>query len=128
MLGLKRRHPLGIGPVTGREPRGRGKQPRIVNLSSIVGSIALKSVASYYGYSASKAALNMFTRLLAAELRTAGIPVVSIHPGWVQTDMGGPNAPVSARDSAQGILKVIDRLSTDDTGQFFRWDGELMPW
>ena len=80
----------------------------IVNISSIMGSIArLQSTGSYF-YRASKAALNMVTKGLSIDLAERGITVVAVHPGWVQTDMGGPNAPTSVDESVKGLADVVE--------------------
>ena len=100
----------------------------IVNISSRLGSIANNSGGGFYGYRESKAALNMFTRSLATELGDEGFICVVVHPGWVQTDMGGPNATLTVPESAQGIRKVIGRLSPADNGTFWNYDGEPLPW
>ena len=75
----------------------------------------------------SKAAANMLTVNLATELVNANVAVVSVHPGWVQTDMGGSSASVSVNDSALGIIKVINNLSIHNTGQFYDVSGEQLP-
>jgi NAD(P)-dependent dehydrogenase (short-subunit alcohol dehydrogenase family) len=105
----------------------RGDQPRLINVSSDAGSLTLREGGAYT-YPASKTALNMFTRCLAADLRSAGVIVISIHPGWIQTDMGGPYAPRTLDDTMPGMLRVIDGLTLRDTGQFFNWDGKHIPW
>jgi len=97
------------------------------NLASIAGNRSPKR-GGWYAYRASKAALNMLTVNLAHELEADGITCVAIHPGWVRTDMGGPEAPLSAEQSAAGILRVIDGLSPSDTGRFVDYRGEPMPW
>ena len=105
-----------------------GEMKTIVNTTSELGSISENSHGSYYGYRESKAALNMFTRSLAAELRPDGFTCIVIHPGWVQTDMGGPSATVTVPDSAAGIRKVITNLSIADTGTFWNFEGQILPW
>jgi NAD(P)-dependent dehydrogenase (short-subunit alcohol dehydrogenase family) len=81
-----------------------------------------------YGYYGSKAAENMYTRALAFDPETEGITVIAVHPGWVRTDMGGTKAPLSASDSAAGILNVIDALTPEDNGKFYTWEGKEYPW
>jgi NAD(P)-dependent dehydrogenase (short-subunit alcohol dehydrogenase family) len=105
-----------------------GNNPRIMNISSTSGSLAQKSSGGGYSYSSSKSALNMLTRALAFDLRSAGIVVIAIHPGWVRTDMGGTTAPLSPAESARGVLDVADSLGPDDTGSFLRHDGREAPW
>ncbi|MDD5198886.1 MAG: SDR family oxidoreductase [Terrimicrobiaceae bacterium] len=101
----------------------KGNRPRIVNISSGAGSISDKEDFSYYPYSVSKAALNMLTRAMAAEFRTDGITVTALSPGWVQTEMGGPNAPLTAEQSARSLYSTIDRLTPEDSGRFLNRDG-----
>ncbi|MGB8356572.1 MAG: SDR family oxidoreductase [Chthoniobacteraceae bacterium] len=102
----------------------KGTNPRIVNISSGAGSISGKDDHGYYAYSTSKAALNMATRALAAELKPQKICVVAMSPGWVKTDMGGPNAPLTPEESARSIAKTIDHLSMRQTAMFLDRDGE----
>lgn len=97
--------------------------PRVVNVSSLAGSIATKEDSRHYCYSASKAALNMVTRAMAAELRPRGITVVAVTPGWVQTEMGGPQAPLTVEESAASLAGTIERLSRHDAGHFLDRDG-----
>ncbi len=106
------------------------ENPRIVNISSGAGSIAEKEDHSYYAYSTSKAALNMLTRAIAAELKPKGICVVALSPGWVKTDMGGPNALITPEESAAAIAKTIARLTMERTSTFMGRDGktEDYPW
>ena len=106
-----------------------GSDPVILNVSSQLGSmeIGLK-MGSDLGYNASKAALNMVTVRSAAELGDRGITSVCVHPGWVQTDMGGPSAAVTTVDSAASLLKIVGGVTRADNGRFFRWTGETHPW
>lgn len=101
---------------------------KVANLSSQLGSIA--SVDGFHtpSYAISKAAQNMATALLATALRERGIAVVALHPGWVQTDMGGSGAQITPEASVTGLLDVIDRLGVNDTGTFRDWRGREMPW
>lgn len=101
----------------------RGDCPRIVNISSGAGSISDKTDHAYYAYSTSKAALNMFTRALAAELQPRGICVVAMTPGWVKTRMGGDNAPLSPEESARAIAKTVLDLTLEKTSLFLERDG-----
>lgn len=106
----------------------RGSLRKIINISSIVGSIANNTGGGMYGYRESKAALNMFTTSLAIELRADRFTCIVMHPGWVQTDMGGKNAAVSTRDSVRGIRDVIGNLTQDDSGTFWAYNGKQLPW
>lgn len=101
----------------------RGIQPRIVNISSGAGSIADKEDHRYYPYSVSKAGLNMLTRAMAAEFRPEGIAVTAVSPGWVKTEMGGENAPLTPEQSARSLYATIRRLTLADSGGFYGRDG-----
>lgn len=102
--------------------------PRVVNVSSGMGSLSRKNSSGYYAYCASKAALNMFTRLLAAELRSDRIAVMSFDPGWVRTRMGGQSASLSPEESVRGMREVIAGATLDDTGRFLNRSGQEVPW
>ena len=101
---------------------------KIANMTSQLGSIANTTRFGTPTYCISKAALNMVTRLLAAALADRGIAVVSLHPGWVQTEMGGAQAPVAPADSVAGLLRVIDGLDPAQSGRFLDWQGTPLPW
>jgi len=105
----------------------RGERKLILNMSSDMGSMANAGGGSVI-YRASKAAVNMITKTLSVDLAGQGITVVSFHPGWVQTDMGGPHAAIAVQESAQGLRHVIAGLTTKDTGGFFAYDGRKLPW
>jgi NAD(P)-dependent dehydrogenase (short-subunit alcohol dehydrogenase family) len=105
-----------------------GQNPKIINVTSQLGSITRKRSGGRYSYDGRKAALNMFTRTLAFEVLPDGIITIVMHPGWVQTDMGGSGAPLSVKESAQGILQVTENLTKDDAGRFLQWDGDELPW
>ena len=100
----------------------------VVNVTSQLGSIARTSGGGWHSYKASKAALNMCTRLQAGALHDDGVIVVAMHPGWVRTDMGGANARLSTEESVAGMLDVIDGLSPADAGRFLAYDGTELPW
>ena len=105
-----------------------GNLRTIAGLSSNLGSIAENERGNFYGYRESKAALNMFTKTLAAELGPEGFICVVLTPGWVQTDMGGPSAPLQPSDSIAGMKAVLDKLTPADNGTFWSYDGSQMPW
>jgi NAD(P)-dependent dehydrogenase (short-subunit alcohol dehydrogenase family) len=105
-----------------------GARRTIINISSQLGSIANNSGGSTYAYRASKAALNMLTVSLANELRPEGFTCVAMHPGWVRTDMGGPQAPLTPTDSVASMIAVIERLTATDSGRFLNYDGKPLPW
>lgn len=104
------------------------KMAKIVNVSSNLASIADNTAGGSYGYRMAKAALNMATRSLAQDLRPEGVVAVALSPGWVQTDMGGPEAPLAVDLSVSGMLAVIDRLTLADSGEFLDHRGERVPW
>jgi len=99
----------------------------VVNVTSQLGSIANTNGGGWHSYKASKAALNMCTRLQAGGLDGDAI-VVSMHPGWVRTDMGGSNARLSTEESVTGMLDVIEGLTPTDSGRFLSYDGWELPW
>jgi len=101
---------------------------RVANLSSELGSIAGKDAFRTPSYSISKAALNMATALLARALAERGIVVIALHPGWVQTDMGGAGADVAPREAAAALLRVIERAAAGDSGGFFDRHGVPVRW
>lgn len=100
----------------------------VANMSSGLGSLGRATPRINYGYAVSKAALNMVTRQLAAELRDQGTAVVALDPGWVRTDLGGPNARVSPEESVRGLAAVLDRVDVADTGRWFNRRGEEVDW
>lgn len=102
---------------------GAGGRPRVVNISSGLGSVSGCRSCESLAYGTSKAALNYMTRSMAWDLKRHGIIVAAVSPGWVRTDMGGPNAPLSAQESAEGIVKVAASLRPEDTGCWFNHDG-----
>ena len=109
-------------------PRLReGKGRKIVNLTSQLGSIAEAS-GGRYAYRMSKVALNMATKLLAGDLRAEGFLTVALHPGWVQTRMGGTAAPVPPEQSVAGMLRIIDALNAEQSGHTFDFQGRPIPW
>ncbi len=105
-----------------------GQRRLIVNISSQLASIGGNTGGSSYGYRASKTALNMYTTCMANELRPQGFTVVALHPGWVRTDMGGPNAPLTPEQSVRHLLTLIDRLGPAQSGSFLSYDGTTLPW
>ena len=105
-----------------------GTNPKVINISSRMGSISLKSSSSTYSYDASKAALNMFTKSLSHRLKRDKISMVVFHPGWVRTRMGTERAPLSKKTSVSGMIKVIDSLQLSDSGKFLDWEGKEVPW
>ncbi|MBE9608849.1 SDR family oxidoreductase [Chitinilyticum piscinae] len=99
----------------------------IAHVTSLMGSMADNGSGGDYAYRASKAALNAVGKSMAVDLAERH-PVVLLHPGWVQTDMGGPAALIDASTSVSGMRAVIARLHHGDSGRFFRYDGTELPW
>jgi NAD(P)-dependent dehydrogenase (short-subunit alcohol dehydrogenase family) len=105
--------------------QSRGK---LIAISSRMGSIADNGSGGYVPYRSSKAALNAAWRSLALDVRPQGVVAAVLHPGWVQTRMGGPNAPLPAEDSIAAMREVIDSLGLRQSGGFFDQDGSAVPW
>tara|TARA_Y100000588_G_C14235666_1_gene917192 strand:- start:1104 stop:1787 length:684 start_codon:yes stop_codon:yes gene_type:complete len=100
----------------------------IAALSSRVGSHTENTKGGGYIYRSSKAALNSVVKSLSNDLLPQGVKTVALHPGWVQTEMGGPNALISAEESALGLKQVIESLTDDQSGGFYSYKGEQIPW
>jgi NAD(P)-dependent dehydrogenase (short-subunit alcohol dehydrogenase family) len=105
-----------------------GQRKTIINITSVLGSISANRGGFNYSYAGSKAALNQMTVTLAYELKKDGFVAIVLHPGWVQTDMGGAQAPLKPEESVTGMLKVIDGLTAADTAKFLDYQGNKLPW
>jgi NAD(P)-dependent dehydrogenase (short-subunit alcohol dehydrogenase family) len=101
---------------------------RVVNLSTGLASIGGTDSLYSPSYAISKAALNMASRLLSIALRERGIVVIALSPGWVSTDMGGSNAPLTPQQSVHAMLQLVDRLQAADSGTFLAQTGEPIAW
>jgi NAD(P)-dependent dehydrogenase (short-subunit alcohol dehydrogenase family) len=93
-----------------------------------MGSIADNTSGAYYGYRASKAALNAFGKSLAQDLQPKGIAVAQLHPGFVQTRMVGFNGDITPEVAAKGLAQRIEELTLENTGAFWHSNGEALPW
>ena len=102
--------------------------PVIANLSSQLGSITGVTRFGTPGYAISKAAQNMAGAQLAQALAPRGIVVLALHPGWAQTDMGGPRATDAPAEVVAGMLRLIDAATPAQSGGFFDWQGKTLPW
>jgi NAD(P)-dependent dehydrogenase (short-subunit alcohol dehydrogenase family) len=102
--------------------------PRLLNVSSKLGSIAANDSSGAHLYRSSKAALNMVTKCLSIDLQDRGVIVAAVHPGHVATDMGGRQAALDPAESVAGVLAMAQRLSVDDSGGFYAHDGSSLPW
>ena len=104
------------------------KEKKIILLTSKMGSIADNTSGGSYVYRSSKSALNAVGKSLAHDVSASGVSVALVHPGWVQTDMGGSNALISTEESVSGLTDVIEKLDMNSSGQFFNYDGSVIPW
>ncbi|MDV6344274.1 SDR family oxidoreductase [Nitrosomonas sp. Is37] len=100
----------------------------IATITSKMGSIADNQRGGSYIYRSSKAAVNIVAKSLAIDLRTRDIISVLLHPGWVKTDMGGPDALISTEQSVTGMRQVLRGITLADSGKFFAYDGQIIPW
>jgi NAD(P)-dependent dehydrogenase (short-subunit alcohol dehydrogenase family) len=110
-----------------RKNLAAGTNPRAVTITSQMGAIAFP-MPVMYAYCSSKGAVNKVMKMAAAALKPQKITVLLVHPGFVKTDMGGPNAEITPEESAAGITRVIGQASLADTGKFLKWNGEEHPW
>lgn len=101
---------------------------KVATLSSKMGSMDDNTSGGSYLYRSSKAAVNMVMKSASIDLKPLGISVVTLHPGWVQTDMGGPNGLIDTTTSVTGMRMVIENLSLANTGQFIAYDGKAIAW
>lgn len=108
-------------------PNVKAAKGKIITLSSQMGSMQSASSDSL-AYRVSKAAVNRLMRGLATELKPQGIPVLTVHPGWVRTEMGGDGAQLKPEESAAGLLKLIEKLDIGSTGRFLAWNGKELAW
>jgi len=103
----------------------------IIHVSTSVASVAENASGSAtggYAYRCSKSALNQMMKTMSVDLAASGILIMSMHPGWVQTDMGGPNALITAETSARTMMESLAKLGADDQGAFRRYDNTPIPW
>lgn len=100
---------------------------KVINITSQLGAMAWP-MGGMYAYASAKAALNRLMRSVAIDLKGKGIVIGLIHPGWVQTDMGGPHAQITPEESASGIRKLGAEWTLENTGAFLKWNGETHDW
>lgn len=105
-----------------------GGKKLIVNISSLMGSLADNDSGGSILYRSSKAALNAAMKSLSIDLRKQEIGVLILHPGWVQTDMGGANALIDSKTSVSGMIAVIEGFTLAQSGTFVKYDSKPMPW
>jgi len=101
---------------------------KIANITSRMGSVSDNTSGSYYGYRASKAALNAFGKSLAMDLKPHGIAVAQLHPGFVKTRMVGFNGDITPEQAAEGLAARIDELTLENSGSFWHSNGQELPW
>src|SRR5579884_3496972 len=106
----------------------RGVNAKVASISSGYGSVSRNDGHFPYHYSASKAALNQYMRSFARDARPLGITVLILSPGWVRTDMGGPNATLAPEQSVAGMIRIIDRITPEETSSWFNYDGRPVTW
>lgn len=106
----------------------KGNTKKVACLSSKVGSMTENTSGGGYIYRSSKAALNSVVKSLSNDLSAQGFTVLALHPGWVKTEMGGPNALIDTDTSAQGLAAVIEQASVKHSGEFINYDGTQLPW
>lgn len=104
----------------------RAKHPKVVHITSLMGSIADNASGGSYAYRMSKTALNMFNKSFAID--HPKIASIVLHPGWVKTDMGGASAPTTVTESVAGMWKIVEKLDSKITGKFFDFEGDELPW
>ena len=102
-------------------------EPKVMTVTSQLAA-STWPFGTTYAYSSAKAGVNKVMQTLALDLKGDRIVVSMIHPGWVKTDMGGPGADITPEESAAGIKTVIDGLSMEHTGKFYKWNGDIHPW
>ena len=106
----------------------RSQMKTIVIISSKMGSVGDNTSGGSYLYRSSKAALNIVAKSLSLDLRPGGIKIALLHPGWVKTDMGGPNALITTEESVSSMISLVNRLGWQDSGKFLAYDGTEIPW
>ena len=104
----------------------KSRLPRVIQVSSMMGSIEDNASGGSVAYRASKAALNMMTKTLSVE--EPSLITVAVHPGWVKTRMGGPGALITTEESVRGLMRVIEGLSRSDSGKLIDYEGSVLPW
>ncbi len=100
----------------------------IANISSLMGSMTDNSSGGSLLYRSSKAAMNAAMKSLSINLKNQSIGILIFHPGWVKTDMGGPNALMEVEPSISGMRNVIKNFNLNQSGCFVKYDGTIMPW
>ena len=100
---------------------------KVINITSQVAA-STWPYGGFYAYAAAKAGLNRLMRSVAVDVKDRGIIIGLVHPGYVQTDMGGPDAEITPQESARGIMQVATDWTLDKSGDFYKWNGEPHVW
>ena len=106
----------------------RGELKKLLYITSKMGSIEDNRGGGSYVYRSSKAALNAVVKSISVDLEPEKMAVAVLHPGWVRTDMGGPNGLIDTKTSVAGMIQVIRNLNLESSGVFFNYDGNVIPW
>jgi len=109
-------------------PKFRVDQAASILMSTAVASIAENTGGSTYPYRCSKSGLNMAMKSLSVDLKDTGILIMSMHPGWVKTRMGGPNALIDTETCCKTMIETLDQLTEKDHGSFLRYNNTSIPW
>jgi NAD(P)-dependent dehydrogenase (short-subunit alcohol dehydrogenase family) len=104
-----------------------GAGAKVINITSQLAA-STWPYGGFYGYGAAKAGLNRLMRSVALDLKERGVIVGLVHPGWVQTDMGGPGAEITTQESAAGLRSLALGWKLEQSGDFYKWNGEVHPW
>lgn len=105
-----------------------GQEKKVINITSYMGSIELNDNGLNIPYRTSKSALNSVTKSLAVTYRNDHLIFTAIHPGWVRTDMGGEDAPLTPEESVKSLIEQIGKLHLLDSGKFLSYDGNEVEW
>lgn len=106
----------------------QAKGARVITISSQMGAFGLDMEHAPYAYCSSKAAASRVMQIMAKDLKPEGIIACPVHPGWVQTDMGGPNATITPQESARGLFRLITSMDLSYSGRFWTWEGKEHVW
>ena len=105
-----------------------GEKKIMASMSSKMGSMDDNGSGGSYVYRSTKAALNAVMVSVARDLKSSGISAVILHPGWVRTDMGGPNGEINVQQSSERLRSILASVSIENSGDFYDIDGSIIPW
>ena len=106
----------------------RGHEKKVISITSKMGSIDDNTSGGSYIYRSSKTALNSMMKSLTHDLKSHNISTMTLHPGWVRTDMGGPGGWIDVKESVSGMIEQIENLSLQNTGQYIDYAGKVIKW